>query len=94
MEEPRNGRLNSTNNQPADPDLPSYRESVEGAGNVNGSIVEDNLLADDVGDLSEMEQDSADLIFVGPGNDANMPARTCHGNADASCPGNNSSDNS
>ena len=39
MEEPRNGRLNSTNNQPADPDLPSYRESVEGAGNVNVMII-------------------------------------------------------
>ena len=69
MEEPRVGRLNSTNNQPAESELPSYNDVLLEAG---PSGIGNHLVAggavDAADNLSDMESDG--LIFTGPDAEA------------------------
>ena len=61
MEEPRVGRLNSTNNQLADPELPNYDEAVNDiVNNDNGDLAAVNP------DAVMSDIDSDGMLFVGP----------------------------
>ena len=92
MEEPRLGRLNSTNNNSQvadslmpDPGLPSYNDAIE-----------EDVLADPVArvaadnlhnNMSEIDSDG--MIFIGPpaprGSDTSMDSSTCNDPIDNPC---------
>ena len=86
MEEPRVGRLNSTNNQLADPELPNYDEAIN---DVVHNGIDDPAVDNPDAAMSDIDSDG--MLFVGPppaqpanDNDADELYTAAHDTCDTS----------